>query len=125
MSSMQPLEVIETRNSATWVQPSKVLTEGAGPSVAGEPAGHPPMADVLDEFVALVKHNAKVRAVRASQEGSVVQVWTYVDSTDRKDRSPVYEAEWQILERYPDVTFDFNVLLLPAGREALETESAD
>ena len=44
---------------------------------------------------------------------------------DRKDRSPVYEAEWQILERYPDVTFDFNVLLLPAGREALETESAD
>ena len=35
---MQPLELVieTTRNSATWVHPSKVLTEGDGPSLASD-----------------------------------------------------------------------------------------
>jgi hypothetical protein len=37
----------------------------------------------------------------------------------------VREAEWQILQRYPEVMFDFNVLLLPAGSERFETDGAD
>ena len=68
---MQPLEVIETRNSATWVQPSKVLTEGAGPSVAGEPAGHPPMADVLEKICL----DQATKAVLLSQPSSLRPVF--------------------------------------------------
>lgn len=79
-----------------------------------------PAREVAAEFVELVKGNPKVWAVCATQENSVLHLWTYVDSTDDRDRSPIYRAEWQMLSRYPDVQFDFNVMLLPAGGEQFE-----
>lgn len=85
----------------------------------------PPMKAVLDEFVGRIRANPKVWAVYASQEGSVIQVWTYVNSTERKDRSAVYEAEWHLLNHYPEIMFDFNVLLRPAGSEEFETDGTD
>lgn len=83
------------------------------------------MEEILDEFVGRIRGNPKVWAVYASQEGSVIQVCTYVDSKDRRDRSPVHEAEWQLLERYPEIMFDFNVFLRPAGSEQFEADGTN
>jgi hypothetical protein len=75
---------------------------------------------IMDEFVELLRDNPKVWAVYAAQDPSGITVWTYVDSTDRNDRSLVYEAEWQLLNMYPEVGFDFNTALVPAGDEQFE-----
>ncbi len=109
---------IQTLTSARWMHEPRAAVAASGPHV-------PPMKAVLDEFVGQIRGNPKVWAVYASQEGSLIRVWTYVDSTDRKDRSAVYEAEWQVLQHYPDILFDFNVILLPAGSEQFETDGTD
>jgi len=85
----------------------------------------PSLKSVMDEFVRLLKDNPKVWAVYATEDRSVITIWTYVDSHDRRDRSPVYAAEWHLLSRYPKVAFDFNVLLTPAGSEQFEAGSLD
>ncbi|MBI1941758.1 MAG: hypothetical protein HYS33_09665 [Acidobacteria bacterium] len=72
-----------------------------------------------------MKDNAKVWAICAREDEAGIKIWTFVDSTDRGDRSPVYAAEWQLLTRYPEIPFDFNVLLSPAGSEQLDAGSLD
>ena len=80
---------------------------------------------MLDEFVGLLRGNPNVWAVHATEDHWGITLWTYVDSNDRTDRSPVYAAEWQLLSRYPEVAFDFNVVLSPAGGEQFEAGSFD
>ena len=75
---------------------------------------------IMDEFVELVKDNPKVWAVYANEDPSGITVWTYIDSADRNDRSLVYEAEWRLLNLYPEVGFDFNTALVPAGHEQFD-----
>lgn len=83
------------------------------------------LATIVDHFVKLVKGSPKVWAICAGQDSSgVLHIWTYVDSTDRSDRSPVYRAEWQMLKSYPDVPFDFNVVLLPSAKGQSEIDDA-
>jgi hypothetical protein len=45
-----------------------------------------------------------------------------VDSTDRNDLSQVYEAEWRLLNMYPEVGFDFNTALIPVRSEQFPDE---
>ncbi len=75
---------------------------------------------IMDKFVELVKDNPKVWAVYATEDPSGITVWTYIDSADRNDRALVYEAEWQLLNLYPEVGFDFNTALVPAGHEQFD-----
>ena len=89
------------------------------------PRERPRMRAILDDFVALLRKNPKVCAVYATEDHWGITIWTCVDSNDREDRSPVYAAEWQLLSRYPEVPFDFNVLLSPAGSEQFDAGSFD
>jgi hypothetical protein len=79
---------------------------------------------IFEEFVRLVEGIPKVWAVYIRSDSPVVHVWTFVDSTDWRDRSPVFDAEWEMLSRYPETPFDFNVELSPAGSENFEGEKA-
>jgi hypothetical protein len=81
---------------------------------------------MLDEFVGLLESNQKVWAVCAGRDTSgTIHVWTYVDSNERGDRSAAYAAEWQLLSRYREVAFDFNVVLSPAGSEQFKIDALD
>jgi hypothetical protein len=85
------------------------------------PGRHRPAADtILDEFVNLLRDNPKVWAVYGTEDPSGITVWTYIDSTDRNDRSLVYDAEWQLLNMFPEVGFDFNTALVPTGQEQFD-----
>jgi hypothetical protein len=85
------------------------------------PRRHRPAADaILDEFVNLLRDNPKVWAVYGTEDPSGITVWTYIDSTDRNDRSLVYEAEWKLLNMFPEVGFDFNTAMVPAGQEQFD-----
>jgi len=77
---------------------------------------------IFEDFVKLVEGIPKVWAVYVRSDNPVVHIWTYVDSTDWRDRSPVYNAEWEMLNRYPKTPFDFNVELAPARSEDFQAE---
>jgi len=77
---------------------------------------------IFEEFVRLIEGIPKVWAVYIRSDSPVVHVWTFVDSSDWRDRSPVFDAEWEMLSRYPKTPFDFNVELAPAGSEDFEGE---
>ena len=77
---------------------------------------------IFEDFVRLVEGITKVWAVYVRSDTPLVHIWTYVDSTDWRDRSPVYNAEWEMLSRYPKTPFDFNVVLAAAGSENFEGE---
>lgn len=77
---------------------------------------------IFEDYVRLVGAIPKVWAVYVRSASPVVHVWTFVDSTDWRDRSPVFDAEWEMLNRYPETPFDFNVELAPAGSENFEGE---
>jgi hypothetical protein len=76
--------------------------------------------DVMNEFVELLKDNPKVWAVTANGDPGGIDVWTYIDSDEQRDREAVYEIEWELMKRYPEVAFDFSTILSPAGSEFLE-----
>ncbi len=72
----------------------------------------------LWEFVRLLGANPQVLAVVAlglDSPDSEVEVWTYLHSNSRTDRSAIYIAEAQALLRNPGTFFDFNVVLRPEG----------
>lgn len=75
---------------------------------------------ILDQFVSLLRDNPKVWAVYGTEDSSGITVWTYVDSNDRNDRLQIYKAEWRLLNMYPEVGFDFNTALVPAGNETFD-----
>jgi len=77
---------------------------------------------IFDDFVTLVEGISIVWAVYVRSDSPTVHIWTFIDSTDWRDRSTVYEAEWEMLNRYPKTPFDFNVELAPAGSENFEGE---
>jgi hypothetical protein len=92
------------------------------PVGAAEPASALLTKAIFEDFVGLVEGIPRVWAVYIRSDSPVVHVWTFVDSTDWRDRSPVFDAEWEMLNRYPETPFDFNVELAPAGSEDFEGE---
>jgi hypothetical protein len=81
---------------------------------------HPTAQAILKEFVSLLRDNPKVWAVYGTEDSSGITIWTYIDSADRNDRALVYEAEWELLNLYPEVGFDFNTAVVPAGHEQFD-----
>jgi hypothetical protein len=81
---------------------------------------HPAAEAILDEFACLLRDNPKVWAVYATEDPSGITIWTYIDSADRNDRSMVYQAEWQLLNKFPEVGFDFNTAMVPVGQEQFD-----
>ena len=118
-----------------WVQSPDGVPDAAMDAHVTAPAGGP-ITEAIEsssaqltkvifaDFVKLVEGIPKVWAVYVRSDSPVVHIWTFVDSTDWRDRSPVYEAEWEMLTRYPETPFDFNVELAPAGSEKFEGEKA-
>ena len=118
--------VLTTYDTTPWVHP-----RGEVDAAASRPTGQPFEPDsaietkaIFEDFVRLVVDKPKVWAVYVRADDPVVHVWTFVDSTDWRDRSPVYEAEWEMLIRYPKIPFDFNVELARTGSERFEGEKA-
>lgn len=96
--------MIQTSSLATWHAPF--------PPVMAN------WEDALWEFVKLLGANPHVLAVvadGADSRDSEVEVWTYLHSRNRADRSVIYAAEAEILLRHPASFFDFNVVLRPDG----------
>ena len=66
----------------------------------------------LSEFSAKVVQVSDVVALTYAKERHVHLVWTFIRRRDRAVRREIYALERWLMDRYPALTFDFNVLAL-------------
>lgn len=52
------------------------------------------------------------RAISWNAENDSVHVWTFIDSRDKKIRRQIYSKEFELMQEYPTLNFDFNVVSL-------------
>jgi len=67
------------------------------------------------EFAKSVSNLPEVMAMTHARDGAVNLLWTFIRHRDRATRSRVYAQERQLMDRYPDLTFNFNVASLDQG----------
>ena len=66
----------------------------------------------LTSFAAQVAGIPQVEAVAHSIDGDVHLVWTYIKERDKDVRRRIYTLELELMEQYPGISFDFNVVAL-------------
>jgi hypothetical protein len=85
-----------------------------------------PMFDVVDSrprasdraglavytFAKRLRSREAVKAVAYATEGKVHLLWTFIMRRQKDIRAQVYEEERRLMDEFPDLTFDFNVLSL-------------
>ena len=49
-------------------------------------------------------------AVLANWYRGGYDIWTVADEPGEEVRTRIYECEWKLMEQYPDIVFDFNLL---------------
>jgi len=67
---------------------------------------------VLKDFARAVAAIPGVVAVSHAIEGTVKRVWTFIVRRDKAVRRRVYLAELGLMDAFPDLQFDFNVISL-------------
>ena len=53
-----------------------------------------------------------LRAIAYAHERGIQLVWTFIERRDKTVRRTIYEAERWLMDEFPDLTFDFNVVSL-------------
>ena len=66
-------------------------------------------AEGLAVFIANCARLPEVKAVTVSFDNDVIQLRTFLTSRSRKIRDRVYVLELDLMERFPDLVFDFNL----------------
>lgn len=64
------------------------------------------------EFARGAQSIPSVVAVSHAKDGNVCLVWTFVRDRNKESRRQVYAYERRLMERYPELLFDFNVVAL-------------
>ncbi len=79
---------------------------------------------LLHTFVRQASHISQVNAVCFRQEDSTMHVWTILESPERSVEHQVYAEEMKLMERFPEMIFDFHVIF-QAGRDLSEILPSD
>lgn len=64
------------------------------------------------EFAEKVSNLGFVRAVSWNSEDESVHVWTFIDRRDKDLRRQIYTIEFELMTKFDDLKFDFNVVSL-------------
>ncbi|MBW1956443.1 MAG: hypothetical protein JRI83_12125 [Deltaproteobacteria bacterium] len=71
----------------------------------------------------------QVEAVFFRDDDNSIQVWTLINELDRSIRNRIYEIEFSIMKRFPEIGFDFHVMsrnnrdieeIIPAGMKIIK-----
>lgn len=52
----------------------------------------------------------EVEAVYFRDEDNTIKVWTLINELDRSIRNRIYEIEFSLMKRFPEIGFDFHVV---------------
>ncbi len=69
----------------------------------------------LYDFSVGVSKIEEVKAVTYQTEHNIIRVWTFIEKRDKNIRKSVYEKELELMEKYNNLIFDFNVVVLNYG----------
>lgn len=68
------------------------------------------------EFISKVSKIPGVTKIAYKPKGNVVTIWTFINKPDKEIQFSVYEIEQQIMEKYPELIFDFTIIF--KGKES-------
>jgi hypothetical protein len=85
---------------------------GVASSPAAAPRRSRDVESALAEFSAGVVPVPDVVALTYAKERHAHLVWTFIRRRDKAVRSEIYALERWLMDRYPGLTFDFNVVAL-------------
>lgn len=82
-----------------------------------------PSADSLPQYALYdysigISHIHSVRAITYQIEKTIIHVWTFISQRSRAVRQMIYEIELLLMDKYPDLLFDFNTIHLSSNTEA-------
>ena len=101
---------------AHWPRSSQIAATVTGGglawSVLRERAPGSGVEIALSRFAARVAPILDVVAVSHAAEGGVQRLWTFIPRRDKALRRCVYLEEIRLMEEFPDILFDFNVVAL-------------
>lgn len=114
---------VTTTREVHWPRPVQIAATITGGALAwsvlrgGAPGTGVELA--LSRFAERVAPIPDVVAVSHAVEGGIQRVWTFILRRDKARRRCVYLQEIRLMEEFPDILFDFNVVALedlPRGR---------
>lgn len=62
------------------------------------------------EFISKVSKISGVTKVAYKPKGNIITIWTFINKPDKDLQFSVYEIEQQIIEKYPELVFDFTII---------------
>jgi len=75
-----------------------------------EVGGAKGVARLFGESVSTI---SQVRYVAAWVEDGTVHLWSIIPQRDREVQQKIYKKELEIMERFPGMNFDFNIIFYP------------
>ena len=70
----------------------------------------------LYEFSKNISLEKEVVAVTYETEMEIIRIWTFIEKRDKKVRRSIYDRELDLMEAFPRLVFDFNVVSLEGLR---------
>lgn len=120
-SSSGSLWLVFPSQQGTLVAPDVSLLQGEGQGIQTVYS----IEQAYQFFVQLASAISQVRYIAVHLEDGVIHVWTVIPSRDKETQRKIYNAELQLMERFPSFSYDFNILFCADAdmRVALPSEA--
>lgn len=77
------------------------------------------VTNAIMEFMSKVSKISGVTKVVYKPKGNTITIWTYIQKPDKDLQFSVYEIEQQLMEKFPELIFDFTIIFkgkeIPTG----------
>jgi len=68
-------------------------------------------SELSNTIISVISPILPVEKIFVDEIGGVFCVWTIINEDNREVRRSIYEREGRIMERYPNLLFDFNLII--------------
>lgn len=120
-SQVKILPVSDLRSNATnyleqvKAQPFIITQRGRPRAVLVDYERYSQMAEGVEDaavytFRQLVSEIQAVEAIIVTRMAGGYSIWTVADQLDEATRERLYDWEWELMQLYPDLSFDFHLL---------------
>ncbi|GLI52392.1 hypothetical protein [Thermodesulfovibrio yellowstonii] len=68
------------------------------------------VTNAIIEFISKVARFPEVIKVAYKPKGNIITIWTFIKKPEKNLLFSIYEIEHQIMEKFPELIFDFTVI---------------
>ena len=65
---------------------------------------------LINVFVSRVPRAREVESVFCKTENARIRVWTVIDEPNRQIENQIYDAQFDLMDKFPEISFDFVVI---------------